>query len=71
MGLVKVLTDQSIVSTAEGFGQADITSEAMQSAIESWIAEYFNRLPAKDSDPLHANGVYHCAQVRKRRICRI
>lgn len=51
MGLVKVLTDQSIVSTAEGFGQADITSEAMQSAIESWIAEYFNRLPVKGSDP--------------------
>lgn len=51
MGLVRALTDQSIVNTAEGFGSADVTSKEMQAAIKSWIAEYFNRVPTKEDDP--------------------
>ena len=51
MALIRALFDKSIPGLAEAFGGRDVASDEMQTAIKSWIAEYFNRTPDKDSDP--------------------
>lgn len=51
MALIRALLDKSIPGLDEAFGGRDVASEEMQIAIKSWIAEYFNRTPDKDSDP--------------------
>ena len=51
MALIRALLDKSIPGLDEAFGGRDVASEEMQTAIKSWIAEYFNRTPDKDSDP--------------------
>lgn len=51
MALIRALFDKSIPGLAEAFGGRDVASDEMQTAIKSWIAEYFRRTPDKESDP--------------------
>ena len=51
MALIRALLDKSVPGLDEAFGGRDVASEEMRIAINSWIAEYFNRTPDKDSDP--------------------
>ena len=51
MALIRALLDKSVPGLDEAFGGRDVASEEMQTAIKSWIAEYFNRTPDKESDP--------------------
>lgn len=51
MALIRALFDKSIPGLAEAFGGRDVASDEMQTAIKSWIAEYFHRTPDKESDP--------------------
>ena len=51
MALIRALFDKSIPGLAEAFGGRDVASDEMQTAIKSWIAEYFRRAPNKESDP--------------------
>ena len=51
MALIRALLDKSIPGLDEAFGGRDVASEEMQTAIKSWIAEYFRRTPDKESDP--------------------
>lgn len=51
MALIRALFDKSIPGLAEAFGGRDVASDEMQTAIKSWIAEYFRRTPNKESDP--------------------
>lgn len=51
MALIRALLDKSVPGLDEAFGGRDVASEEMQTAIKSWIAEYFRRTPDKESDP--------------------
>lgn len=51
MSIMKALFDQSVISTAECFGQADITSQEMRAAITSWRDAYFRRTGDEEKDP--------------------
>lgn len=51
MALIRALFDKSIPGLDEAFGGRDVASDEMQTAIKSWIAEYFRRTPDKESDP--------------------
>lgn len=51
MALIRALLDKNVPGLDEAFGGRDVASEEMQTAIKSWIAEYFRRTPDKESDP--------------------
>lgn len=51
MAWIKALFDRQPAGFAQAFGQPDIASAEMQTAIKSWIAEYFRREPDDISDP--------------------
>ena len=37
IGALKALTDNSVISTAQGFGSPDVTTSAMRAAIKEWF----------------------------------
>ena len=51
MSIAKALFDQSIISTDECFGQPDVTSQEMRTAINAWRDTYLKREGDKTSDP--------------------
>ena len=51
MSIVKALFDQSVISTDECFGQPDVTSQEMRTAINAWRDTYLKREGDKTSDP--------------------
>ena len=51
MSIAKALFDQSIISTDECFGQPDVTSQEMRTAINAWRDTYLKREGDKASDP--------------------
>ena len=51
MSIAKALYDQSIISTDECFGQPDVTSQEMRTAINAWRDTYLKREGDKASDP--------------------
>ena len=51
MSIAKALFDQSIISTDECFGQPDVTSQEMRTAINAWRYTDLKREGDKTSDP--------------------
>jgi A118 family predicted phage portal protein len=50
MGLWSALTDNQIYNFEQAFGAKDMTSSAMQRAIESWFAMYFDTAEAPEDE---------------------
>ena len=50
MSIAKALFDQSIISTDECFGQPDVTSQEMRTAINAWRDTYLKREGDKTSE---------------------
>ena len=48
---LKALTDNSVISTAQGFGSPDVTTSAMRAAIKEWFGIYFRQEAGDKKDP--------------------
>ena len=51
IGALKALTDNSVISTAQGFGSPDVTTSAMRAAIKEWFGTYFRQEAGDKKDP--------------------